>query len=252
MKGTFFRRPLEYHLYADGEEWEQGSTVAGHLLVRNSGSESIHLETLQIALTYGILKLIKAKEPDAWELLQTLSVAEDVTLAPQEEQKYSWALNLSSDCPISDKSGSLFLRYGDTNVMEQGKIDIRVQLSTFIRSFLQTFETQFRFVKKLAKFNKGFTEVKMVPPDSKQYPTLDYVTCLIRMDGENLEIIYKFKMKKFGKDEGMERVKVVNKRLECHQIFTPEQYSAGGFPNRDCFRQAIQQAIDEARPAGLF
>lgn len=252
MKGFFFQRPLEYHLIAEGEEWEQGGKIHGTLRVKNTENDSVNLEILQIGLAYGVFKQIKAKEADAWSEMKTQVLAQNITFSPQEEQSYNWDFNLPSDYPITDKAGSLFLLYGNEDIYSQGRIDVRMKLIPILQSFLQTFETQFRFQKKYEKSKQEFTEVKLVPPDSKDFPTLDHVLCLLRIHEGVMEIRYNFKMKALGRKEDQEKMKVVRKKREHQQQFTEAQYAQGGFPNRECFRQAIQEAVEMAKPDALF
>lgn len=252
MKGFFFQRPVEYHLLAEGEEWVQGGQIHGTLRIKNTENTSVNLEMLQVGLAYGVFKKIKAKETDAWNAIQTQVLAHNITFSPQEEQHYSWVLDLASDYPITDKVGSLFLFYGDQDLYSQGRIDVRMKLFPFLQSFLQTFETQFRFQKKYEKSKQEFTEVKLTPPDSKEFPTLDHILCLLRMHEGVMEIQYHFKMKSLGRLEEQDKMKVVRKKREHHQQFEDAQYAQGGFPNRECFRQAIQEALEVAKPEALF
>ncbi|MBF0279616.1 MAG: hypothetical protein HQM13_17590 [SAR324 cluster bacterium] len=252
MKGFYFQRPFEYHLVAEGEEWEQGGRICGTIRVKNTESEKVDSNSLQIGLAYGNFKKIKDREDDAWKEIQTEVLAESLNFAPEEEREFEWGFFLASDCPITDKSGSLFLLYGDGDLYSQGRIDVRMNLMPILQSFLQTFETQFRFQKKYEKSNLEFTEVKLVPPDSKDFPTLDHVLCYLRIHEEKMEIRYSFKMKSLGVKGDKSSLKVARKKREYQQQFTQEQYAQGGFPNRDFFRQSIQEAIEIAKPDVLF
>jgi len=252
MKGFFFQHPLEYHLVAEGEEWEQGDQIHGTLRVKNTANNSVTLEILQTGLAYGVFKKIKEKKVDAWSDLQTQVVAQNISFSPQEEQHYNWEFDLASDYPITDKAGSLFLFYGNENIYSQGRIDVRMKLMPILHSFLQTFETQFRFQKKYEKSKQEFTEVKLVPPDSKDFPTLDHVLCFLRIHEKVMEIKYNFKMKALGRDKTQEQLKAMRKNREFQQHFTEEQYAQGGFSNRECFRQAIQEAVEMAKPDAVF
>jgi hypothetical protein len=252
MKGFFFQHPLEYHLNVAGEEWEQGTTLNGSLLVKNIENNTTLCKLLQIVLVYGVFKKIKAKELEAWSELQTRVLAENIDFAAKEEKQYGWTFDLATDYQISDKGGSLFLLYGGENIYSQGRIDVRLKLLPMLQSFIQTFESQFRFKKKYEKSKQKFTEVKLVPPDSKEYITLDHVLCLLRVHERIMEILYTFRMKSFGRKEEHQQMKMVNKKRECQQQFTEAQYTLGGFPNRECFRLAIQEALEQIKPQVLF
>ena len=252
MKGFFFQRPLEYHLATEGEAWEQGDKIQGTLRVKNGGNTAVDCEVLQVALAYGSFKKIKAKEAGAWTHLQGHVLDRNLTLAGQEEKLYSWHLTLDTDCPITDKGGSPFLLYGNHDLVTQGRIDLVVKMFPLLQSFLQTFETRFRFQKKYEKSKENFIEVKMVPPDSTEFPTLDHLLCWLQIKDGLLRIRYVFKMKALGKKEDEEKMKVTRKKRELEQELTEAQYLQGGFPNRECFRKAIETALNEAKPQALF
>ena len=252
MKGFFFQRPVEFHLFAEGEEWVQGDQIHGTLRVKNLENDSVNLEMLQVGLAYGVFKKIKAKDTDAWSKIQTQVLAQNITVSPQEEQHYRWVLDLAADYPITDNIGSLFLFYGDQNLYSQGRIDVRMKLFPFLQSFLQTFETQFRFQKKYEKSKLEFTEVKLIPPDSREFPTLDHILCLLRIHEGMMEVHYNFKMKSLGRNVEQDKMEVIRKKREHQQKFTETQYAQGGFPNRECYRQAIQEALEVAKPEALF
>ena len=67
-----------------------------------------------------------------------------------------------------------------------------------------------------------------------------------------MEIQYIFRIKSLGKKEEQEQLKMVNKKREYQQQFTEAQYSIGGFPNREHFRLAIQEALENIKPQVLF
>lgn len=252
MKGFFFQRPLEYHLATEGEEWQQGSNIQGTLRVKNVENTSVTGALLQVGLAFGSFKKIKTKEEDAWKPLQCNVLEQDLALAAQEEKLYHWQLELPTDCPITEKGGSPFLLYGGNDLLTQGRLDLKVKLFPMLQSFLQTFETQFRFQKKYEKSKENFVEVKMVPPDSKEFPTLDHLLCFLQIQEGRMKIRYVFKMKALGKKEAQEKMKVTRKKREWEQEFSEAQYSQGGFPNRECFRKAIAEALNEAKPQVIF
>lgn len=252
MKGFLLQRPLEYYLETKQEEWEQGDSVEGSLRIKNSGSETITLDEIALVLAYGVFKKIKAKEENTWGELETLLLAKEKKIATQEELVYDWKLQLPTDCPITDKHGSVFLLYGDPVKESSGKLDLKIKLKSYLQSYIQSFEAQFQFQKKYEKSKGEYTEVKLVPPSSQLYPTLEHVFCFLRMHEDNMEIKYVFKMKSLGKGENENRLKVVGKKREFQQQFTVAQFSLGGFPNRECFQKAISEALEHAKPQVLF
>ena len=95
---------------------------------------------------------------------------------------------------------------------EGGRIDLRVELHPILQSFLQTFTTQFKFLEKHRKSKEDHTEVKLVPPESKEFPNLEQILCMLKIHEEQLESVFQFKMKGFSRDG--ENMKVVKKKRE--------------------------------------
>ena len=90
-----------------------------------------------------------------------------------------------------------------------------------------------------------------MPPESKEYPNLDFVRCLLRISQEQLEAHYLFKMSGLGRSG--EKMTVTKKNRELKQKIPPENYlQSGGFPNRACFRENINEALKIARPDVIF
>ena len=125
------------------------------------------------------------------------------------------------------------------------------RLQKTLQNFLQTFTTQFFFLEKYQKRKSEWTEVKLVPPESKEYPNLDFVRCLLRISQKHLEAHYLFKMRGLGRSG--EKMTVTKKNRELKQKIPPENYlQSGGFPNRACFRENINEALNIARPDVIF
>ena len=140
---------------------------------------------------------------------------------------------------------------GEDTLSEGGRLDLPVSLHPILQNFLQTFSTQFFFLEKYQKRKSEWTEIKLVPPASKEYPNLDFVRCLLRISHEQLEAHYLFKMSGLGRSG--EKMTVTKKNRELKQKISPENYlQPGGFPNRACFRENINEALNIARPAVIF
>ncbi|MDP7438932.1 MAG: hypothetical protein QGI53_05765 [SAR324 cluster bacterium] len=252
MRSTFFQQPLEYQLEVEGENWDQGGIIKGKLRVRNMSAAAVNVKTVQIVLAHGLIKAIKEKGEVGWEIQQKRLIAQDISLQPGGEQSSEWSFDLPTDCPITDKQGSLFLLFGDDDVLSAGgRLDLKIQLHPILQSFLQTFTTQFRFLLKYQKRKAEWTEVKLVPPDSREFPNMDYVYCFLRIHQEKLEAHYRFKMKGLGRSG--QQMTITKKNREIEQSIPQENYlQPGGFPNRACFRENIDQALNIARPEVIF
>ena len=252
MRSTFFQQPLQHQIEIDGENWNQGGKIKGKLIISNISSETIVVNASQVILAYGLKKSIKEGNGSRWEVLEKLVLTKNLSLSAGGQQSYEWIFQLATDCPITDKQGGLYLLFGGEDTLsEGGRLDLPVSLHPILQNFLQTFSTQFFFLEKYIKRKSEWTEVKLVPPESKEYPNLDFVRCLLRISKEQLEAQYLFKMSGLGRSG--EKMTVTKKTRDLKQKIPPEKYlQPGGFPNRACFRENINEALNVARPDVMF
>ena len=252
MRSTFFQQPLQHQIEIDGENWNQGEEIKGELTIRNMSSETVVVNTSQVILAYGLKKSIKEGNESPWEVLEKQVMTQNISLPAGGEQSFEWIFQLATDCPITDKHGGLYLLFGGEDTLSVGgKLDVPVNLHPILQNFLQTFTTQFFFLEKYQKRKSEWTEVKLEPPESKEYPNLDFVRCLLRISQEHLEAHYIFKMRGLGRSG--EKMTVTKKNRELKQKIPPENYlQPGGFPNRSCFRENINEALNIARPEVIF
>ena len=252
MRSTFFQQPLQHQIEIDGEHWDQGEEIKGKLTIRNMSSETVVVNTSQVILAYGLKKSIKEGNESPWEVLEKQVMTQNISVPAGGEQSFEWIFQLATDCPITDKHGGLYLLFGGEDTLSVGgKLDVPVNLHPILQNFLQTFTTQFFFLEKYQKRKLEWTEVKLIPPDSREYPNMDYVLCFLRIHDEQLEAHYRFKMSGLGRTG--EKMTVTKKNRELEQSIPPEKYlQPGGFPNRACFRENIDQALNIARPEVIF
>ena len=252
MRSVYIQQPLEYQIEVGGESWNQGEVVKGQIRIRNMSSKTVAVKTSQIILAHGLKKAFKEGTMVPWEVLEKQVVAQDIALQAGSELTFGWNFNLSTDCPITDKQGGLYLLFGgDEALTEGGRLNLQINLHPILQNYLQTFTTQFRFLEKYQKRKSEWTEVKLIPPDSREYPNMDYVLCFLRIHDEQLEAHYQFKMSGLGRTG--EKMTVTKKNREIEQSIPQGKYlQPGGFPNRACFRENIDQALNIARPEVIF
>ena len=252
MRSIFYNHPLQYQIEIDGENWTQGEKIKGELTVRNMISETVFVKDSQVIIAYGLKKNIKSGNEPPWEVLEKQVLTKNISLHAGAERSYEWIFQLETDCPITDNQGGLYLLFGGEDTLsEGGRIDLPIRLHPILQNFLQTFTTQFFFMEKYQKRKSDWTEVKLLPPESKEFPNMDFVRCLLRISQEHLEAQYLFKMSGLGRSG--EKMKVTKKNRELKQKIPPEQYlQSGGFPNRACFRENINEALKIARPEVIF
>ena len=252
MRSVYIQQPLEYQIDVEGESWNQGEVVKGQIRIRNMSSKTVAVKTSQIILAHGLKKAFKEGTMVPWEVLEKQVVAQDIALQAGSELTFGWNFNLSTDCPITDKQGGLYLLFGgDEALTKGGRLNLQINLHPILQNYLQTFTTQFRFLEKYQKRKSELTEVKLIPPDSREYPNMDYVLCFLRIHDEQLEAHYRFKMSGLGRTG--EKMTVTKKNREIEQSIPQGKYlQPGGFPNRACFRENIDQALNIARPEVIF
>ena len=252
MRSAFFQQPLEYQIEVEGESWEQGEVVKGLLRVRNMSSEAVSVKTPQIILAHGLKKEIKEATEVTWEVVGKQVATQEISLQDAGEQTFEWSFILATDSPITDKQGGLYLLFGGEEALTKGgRLNLQINLHPILQNFLQTFTTQFRFLEKYQKRKSEWTEIKLIPPESREFPNMDYVYCFLRIREEQLEAHYRFKMSGLGRTG--EKMTVTKKNRELEQSIPPENYlQPGGFPNRACFRENIDQALNIARPEVMF
>jgi hypothetical protein len=252
MRSVYFQQPLEHQIEVEGESWNQGEVVKGQLRIRNMSSKTVAVKTSQIILAHGLKKAFKEGAGVPWEVLGKQVAAQDIALQAGSELTFGWNFNLSAGCQITDKQGGLYLLFGgDEALTEGGRLNLQINLHPILQNYLQTFTTQFRFLEKYQKRKSELTEVKLIPPDSREYPNMDYVLCFLRIHDEQLEAHYRFKMSGLGRTG--EKMTVTKKNREIEQNIPQGKYlQPGGFPNRACFRENIDQALNIARPEVIF
>jgi len=252
MKSTFFEKNIEYQLEVNGENWNQGEIISGQLHIINRDQKALQIESVDIILAHGLKKNLKEKSKLAWEIQEKLTLTKDLLLPTNQSETFKWSFKLNTNCPITDKMGGLYLLFGGREVLSLGgRLDLNIKLHPLLQNFLQTFTTQFRFLEKFQKRKNDWTEIKLIPPESREFPNLDYVSCLLRIHKEKLEVNYLFKIKGLGRSGN--QMKITKKNRDIFQTIEKENYlQAGGFPNRTCFRENIDQALKIARPEVIF
>ena len=118
---------------------------------------------------------------------------------PQEEKELSWDFKLPENCSITDKTGSYYVLYGDNkNVWDCGHLQLLINPKAILDSFLEILVNFYRFKIKDKKNKKGFVEAKLLPPNAKEFMSMDNLHCQMRMKEDIFEIKYLFNVKKMA------------------------------------------------------
>jgi len=247
MKGTLFKAPLELNLHIEGETWRQNQKIRGSLKIKNHGQESLSLETMGVHLCWGHAKKIKTKSDTSFDFESSTLFSKQSTLAPQEEQELLWEFELQEDCAISDKSGSYYLLYGEKEkIWESGLFQLQIDPRAIFDSFLEIFVNFFRFKIKDKKNKKGFVEVKLVPPNAKEFLSMDNLLCQMRIKDDIFEINYLFNVKKVA--YAIEGMKLEKNKIEFQDRLNPKEYYLfKDTPNQDVMKSKIENTLGEVK-----
>jgi sporulation-control protein spo0M len=252
MRGTLFKDSAEYNIDIKGESWTQGETISGEMKVINQGAQDLNLDNIGIRLSWEELKKVKNQDPKAFKDGSLKKSEEERTIIePNQEAVIPFEFKLEEDCPITDKKGSYYMVYGpQAEGSEPGILQLKVTPRPILNQFLEIFENFFRFKVKEKKSKKGFIEVKMVPPGSKDYMTIVGLNLLMKIEETNLILKYQFNLKNL--DYSGEGVALKKKKQVIEQSLKQKEYLFfGDAPNQDGIIQSIQNALDKVKSNAL-
>jgi sporulation-control protein spo0M len=249
MRAVHFARPFEYRLDIPQERVSQGLPLAGTLSIVNRDGKPQSDLSLQLALGHGTFRMVKDKGGAALTLLERMTLIEKLTLAPGQEHKAPWKLQIQPDCPVTTKESGPFLLYG-TNLDDtagRGMIDLPVELSASLEVLIATVENHFAFEARSRKNQDGFMEVIFKPPG--RYPTLQEFSIAMKVTGEDLNLRFRCKLKGFQRGP---KAGVTTRKTEIDRTLTGRDFMVSAvLPNRERYRQVVQEALAEMTPAIL-
>lgn len=251
MKGITFLKSIEYTLEAIGEKWRQGDRIKGTLKIKNNGSENVEHFKMRVALLEGHYKKLKTNVQNGWTFLSEVNLAESACLETAAERSYSFVFELPQDCPITDKSGSLYLAfYEGLGTLPLGHVELVIEPKLVISQVLEIFENFLRFKVVQIKYVKGKVEVKLNPPSSREFSTIDSLVLSLREHDKNLSLNYLFNTQVINMVSGAMQAQKKTRDLE--QKFNAKQYlSYEGSLNQDFILESVNKAINEVKPKFL-
>lgn len=251
MKGTIFLKPLEYTIFADGERWRQGDLISGFLKIKNHSIDSVELPLLIISLAVGNFKKIKSKDKKAWESLAEITLAENFAMGASEEKEFTWRFQLPEDCPITDKSGSVYLTFFNHHDSgPTGQLELVMDPKLVIAQFLEIFQNFLRFKVVQSKFSKGMVEIKLTPPSSKEMNHVESLVLRMKEINKILELDYTFNLHAFEMVAG--NLMAQKKIKQVNQKFTAKEYTIyGDSLDHEFIKNSISSVIKEATPKFL-
>lgn len=240
MKGVVFHQQLELRAEVAGEEFHQGDEVRSTVSVKNRGADPVTIQRLQCAVSIGDMKKVKAKDPAAFQTLDTTETAEPLTLAAGAQVELNHLMRLSKNCLVTDKSHSLCVVYGLADG-PQGHLQLNVLPHSDIEGILQVFETSFQFVTGTIKSKGDRVIAPLKPPMGKLYTTLEKIDLGFSFVEDALLLDYQFKVTKL--EAGPSTLAIQKKKQSYSQTLRRDQYAPTGFIDSKLVEPLLQEAL---------
>jgi len=237
MKGLSFQNGVEYRIQIDGESWPQGAPVTVSL-------ESKPAAPLTLVLAEGVDKKVKAKTADAFTVLETFS---------GDGPSLGQILTLPLNARISDKSGSLYLLYGnkDEPFEKLGQLRLNVMPHPHISDLIDVMTAHFRFaLKTIVAGKKSEVEVKLDPSGSKEWASLEQLLLRAQVTDSTLEIFFQFHRNEVDPAKGTLATKSVKREFTRSWNLNEIVHDFNQRLNKEVVIGAIENVIAEYQAAG--
>lgn len=248
MKASFFSRPLEWSVETEGESWQQGSTVKGLLKVKNHGPDEVAFENAGVGLAFAEVKKVHARAEGALRPLVSLALSQE-KIQNGETLELSFSLTLPANCQVTDKRGSFFLTYGQKLI--ENHLMLKVEPLTLFAKIIGLLDTFQRFKLKEFKSAKNGVDYKLIPPTSRDMANIESLNLIMSMDGENLELIFEFQVKKL--DTSSVTTKISKNTIKIKKFLLPKEYSLGrDMINQEQLLKVIESVLSEVKLTNSF
>lgn len=188
MKNSLIENDLDLTLDINGESWIQGDTLKGTLLIKNKTTKTIVPKVYEIKLVYADLKKFKNLSDNSYKEIHTLKL-EEKSLRPMEQVLIPWQWQLDYNAHVTGKKFSPYLLWGDFSKKVPASLMILVSPNVAIKKIIEIWETFFRFVcKDISSTLDQWLEVKLVPPASREFATLEQIILKFKVVDKKLLI----------------------------------------------------------------
>ncbi len=246
MKGLLFHEQLEIRVDVAGEEFEQGDQVVSAITIKNRGGTKKLVDGPFLQLAVGDSKKLAQKSEKAVQILTSSELNTSFNLGPDEDKKIPWTFELDRNCPITDKSHSLYLLYG-LRVAARAHLQLNVRPHAHIEGVLTIFETSFQFDPRGMKSRAGWVVATLKPPASRRFTVVEALELGLRFEGEKLFLHYTFKVK--GLEAGPMTLEIKKKKIELTRELVPGDYmSSAGFVDSALLEPKIEEALCSVLP----
>lgn len=240
MKGIFVHDGCEYSVEVKGDTFIPGDVVSVELSVtcRTSPREA---PPLTLELVQGDLKKVKAKDPEAWRLVEAYPVELHGSLAAGESRTTSLEISLSKNSPITESTKSPYILLREGGVL--GHLLLKINLHPYLNGIIRTLESTHQFVQKAPKWANDRVQLKFAPSSSRRFSFVTELVVSIGFEGDDLDVLYKFSMKKLDAEGPLKMTKrahEVSQRLEASRYLVDGKYL-----DYDYFDRMVGAALDE-------
>ena len=196
----------------------------------------------RVILAESTERKIKNKSADAFKILGE-AVAENAT---------AWKFTIPRDARITDKAGSLYILYGsgeDPHSLAQLRLNIIPH--HYLQDFVELMRTQLRFaLKKMTAAKKGWVEVELTPPASKDWAQLDHLILRLQLTVDTIETQFHFHRAEVDAMKAGLTTKLTLREIELSLPIADYVHDFNDRLNKDASEAAVNDVIEEYRSLG--
>jgi hypothetical protein len=232
MKGLTVQSGVEVRIEVTGESWDQGSSVKAVVSSKNGSP-------VQLSLASGIERKIKSKALDAFEVIEQVSSS----MPPLHH-----AFSLPLDARITDKAGSLYLRYGLAGNPNSVPVRLQIEPHPHLTDLAKIIVTEFRFSLKSVSMGKHHSvEFKLEPPQAKEWTTLETLIVNCKMSPEWLDANFIFHRKEFDTSSSSLKTKTTQGNIKRSLDLKKLVHSFNQKLNADLCVEVLNSIFNEYR-----
>jgi len=222
MRGISIQKPFEISIDIQGEQWSQNQVAKGLLTVKNMLSDEQPLKNIGVSLAYAELKKVKNKTTDCFKVEQNIVIPQK-SIKGKEQIEIPFEFQLSENCPITDKSSSYFITYGNIESHE-ANLQLLVNPKKTFTSVVEIMDLFFRFKLKDQKYNKGRIDFKFIPSSGREFANIQDLVISMHTEQDTLKMEFIFNANKLaGANVGL-GMKLTKAKLSDSLELTARQY----------------------------
>ncbi len=253
MKGNFNQSDLFWEIETKGEQWEQGSLVAGTLSVTNLGSKTAKISAGSVHLATADFKKVFAGSASAFTINQKVEFPANLNLKSNQKESLPFEFRLDINAAISDKKSSYYLTYG--NVGEQKHLQVMVTPKNIFLKVVELLENFYRFKCVETKAIKNGVEFKFKAPVSKELASVTGLSLMQKLDENSLCLDFTFDINKIDLLMSANASKPATKKeiKEFSLKLAPKEYLyTKDILNQEFLLKKIEEIIAQVKIKGFF